>query len=236
MVFAWGLFPEAPLVVAANRDEALDRPAEPPAMRVQAGVRVLAPLDVQAQGTWLGLNEHQVFVAITNRFGGHPDPSRTSRGQLVLSALEAPSAQEAFERISEIDARAYNGFHLIMADRAGAFIVWGDGEATHRRVLAPGWHVITERSFDAAPTKREDLVRELIDAWPAEGPSDSDLQTMLQQRSADGFEGVRVLVPAMNYGTRSSTIVRLRAEQPPVFLHAHGPPDEAPFEPYSTAL
>jgi len=38
----------------------------------------------------------------------------------------------------------------------------------------------------------------------------------------------------MNYGTRSSTIVRLRDGDQPVFLHAHGPPDETAFEPYET--
>jgi len=187
VVFAVGLFPGAPLVVAANRDEALDRPAEPPRWRKHGRVRLLAPLDTRAQGTWLGLNEHQVFVAITNRFGGRPDPTRTSRGQLVLSALQSSTASQAFERMCEVDAKDYNGFHLIMADRHGAFIVWGDGEVSHREPLTAGWHVVTERSFDAAPTQREALVRRLIQAWPDGGPSDEHLQGMLSHASEDGF-------------------------------------------------
>ncbi len=55
------------LVVAANRDEFFERPAEGPALRHTAHGKVLAPRDAQAGGTWLGLNEHGLFAAITNR-------------------------------------------------------------------------------------------------------------------------------------------------------------------------
>ncbi|MEM7671683.1 MAG: NRDE family protein [Pseudomonadota bacterium] len=111
-----------PLIAAANRDEDLDRPTEPPAPRVVEGVRIFAPRDARADGTWIGLNEHGVFVAITNRFGLHPDRSRHSRGRLVLYALATSSASEAFERILGLDPKMENGFHLIMADRSQAKI------------------------------------------------------------------------------------------------------------------
>ncbi len=45
------------LVVAANRDEYLDRPAEGPALRRSGEWPVIAPLDIKAGGTWLGLNK-----------------------------------------------------------------------------------------------------------------------------------------------------------------------------------
>lgn len=227
------LWPKWPLVVAANRDEALDRPAEAPRVRVEQGVRILAPRDVRAQGTWLGMNEHEVFVAITNRFGAAPDPGRASRGDLVLSALTARSAHEAAAQLANTDPAAYNGFHLVMADRDGAFLVFSDAMALHTRTLEPGWHVITERSFDAAPTRREPMIHRVLEGWQGALPSEQELQSILTARDEDGFEGVLVSVPAHNYGTRSATLVRLPKDGPPEFAHADGPPDITPFVSYA---
>ncbi|MGH0029521.1 MAG: NRDE family protein, partial [Myxococcota bacterium] len=84
-------FEAAPLVVAANRDEYLDRPTEGPALRETArgDGRVVAPRDARAGGTWLGLNENGLFAAITNRRCESPDPDRRSRGLIVMDALSA---------------------------------------------------------------------------------------------------------------------------------------------------
>jgi uncharacterized protein with NRDE domain len=58
--------PGKPLVIAANRDEFLARPAEGPALRMRGSGPILAPLDLEAGGTWLGLNARGVFVGLTN--------------------------------------------------------------------------------------------------------------------------------------------------------------------------
>ncbi len=233
LIVASGLWPNWPLIVAANRDEDLDRPAEPPGLRTHDGVQMLAPRDVKAGGTWIGLNEYGLFVGITNRFGPRPDPTLRSRGQLVLSTLTAPSAGEAFERAQTLDPRQVNGFHLVMADIRGAYVVYNDTATLTARALEPGWHIVTERSFDAAETAREPLIRRTIEGWSKRPPADSDLQALLSIQQSNGFDGVLVDVPAHNYGTRSSTIVRLDEGGRPTFLHADGRPDRSPFQDYS---
>ncbi|MEL7372446.1 MAG: NRDE family protein [Myxococcota bacterium] len=225
---------DTPLIVAANRDEDLDRPTEPPQLRVVDGVRVFAPRDVLADGTWLGLNEHGLFVALTNRFGLRPDPARRSRGQLVLSTLTASNAHEAFERTRDLDAQKENGFHLIMADRTQAFLVRGDMHALDARPLSPGWHAITERSFSEHATARETLIHTMISAWGDRTPTDDDLKAILTQPHPNGFDGVLVEVPSFNYGTRSSTLLRMRADGTTDFLHADGRPDRAEYINYSS--
>ena len=97
-------FADAPLVVAANRDEFLERPTEGPALRDvairssdTARTRVVAPRDLRAGGSWLGLNAAGVFAAVTNRRCDAPDPARRSRGWLVMKALAEPSAERAPE-------------------------------------------------------------------------------------------------------------------------------------------
>ena len=71
--------PDAPVVVAANRDEALDRPAT--GLRHWPGEPFLAPRDERAGGTWLGLTRSGMFVGVTNRFPSEKHPERTSRSE-----------------------------------------------------------------------------------------------------------------------------------------------------------
>ena len=193
-------------------------------------MRVLAPRDLQAGGTWLGLNEHGLFVALTNRFGGPPAPDRRSRGMVVLDALGAPTADAAYAAARQLDPARENGFHLILADRTAAYWLCNDGSTLRHDRWAPGWHTVTERSFDAAPTAREPLIQsKLADLNAGNPPSDSDLRQLLSVRHDNGIDGVLVDVPTHNYGTRSSTIVRLAADGTSRFLHADGPPDRTPF-------
>src|SRR5580700_6303093 len=92
LVVAVGQFPGFPLVVAANRDERLDRLATPPRLWPGA-MPFVAPRDEVAHGTWLGINAAGLFVGITNRFGVPADPTKASRGGIVLDALSAPDAR-----------------------------------------------------------------------------------------------------------------------------------------------
>src|SRR4026209_199037 len=91
-------FADAPLVVAAKRDEFHERPTEGPALReastsssrrpgrsgrAGAGVRaarVVAPRDLRAGGSWLWVSESGLFAAITNRPRGSPGPQPRSAG------------------------------------------------------------------------------------------------------------------------------------------------------------
>src|SRR4029453_10889790 len=102
--------PGGVLQVAANRDEFLARPAAPP-MPSDDG-RWFAPRDLQAGGTWLGVNAGGVFVGVTNRTSGPRDPSRRSRGLLVLEALESRDGESLPARASAPDPAPHNGFHL----------------------------------------------------------------------------------------------------------------------------
>lgn len=236
LIVGFRLWPDLPLVVAANRDEDLDRPAAAPTARVIDDVRILAPTDLRAGGTWIGVNAFGVFVGLTNRFGLWPDASRASRGQLVISALTARSAAAAFAKLRALSPNAHNGFHLVLADRQDAFLITNDTTNLSAKSLPPGWHIVTERSFGAAATQREPLIRHAIAGQGPSIPPDQRLQEMLSMTAPDGFEGVLVNVPAHNYGTRSSTIIRLPNNEPLVFLHADGPPDVTPFRDYSALL
>ncbi len=234
LAVAVGVSAQLPLVVAANRDELLARPAIPPFLW-PGSPRVVSPRDEVALGTWLGLNEHALFVGVTNRAGAAPDPSLRSRGALVAEALRAPSAAVLHERLATVDPRAYNPFHLLYADRVSAHLTWSDGERLHRADLAPGVHVVTERSFGAADDRRGELARRRWEDLRGD-LSPAALGALLSRHDADPFAATCVHQDAVGYGTRLSLILTLGARWADTrFLWAEGRPCVTPFVP-QTAL
>ena len=205
-------------MVSGNRNELLQRPAS--TLELHGGV--LAPRDDVHGGTWLGLNQHRLFVVITNRTGAMIDPARRSRGLLVRDALSARSARELHDRLRDLNGAGYNGFHLVYADLEEAFVTWGDGVRTRQLPLPSGeLHVITERSFGAGEGQREREVRgafagreEVVHAW----------RPPMTTHAAMPLESACVHADAVGYGTRSSLQLVLRKKGPSEALWTDGHP------------
>lgn len=198
-----------PLIIAANRDESLDRPAQPPMWwSVDDGIDFFAPKDEQAGGTWIGTNRSGLFVGITNRFMAGRDPLRSSRGTLTRQALTCASAQQALKKVLSWQAQDINPFHLLIADAHDAFVVWHDEAQLHHDVLVPGIHVITEQSFGAGDSTRERFVHAQCQRMLDEQlVNDDQLRAMLAVHHDRAFADVRVSLPQYNYGTRSSMLI-----------------------------
>jgi uncharacterized protein with NRDE domain len=219
LVVAAHVLPDRPLVVVANRDEALDRASSPPFRWPQG---FFAPRDDVAGGTWLGVNDHGVFVGITNRYLGPRDASRASRGELVVRALELPSARAIHDAMRPIDPARYNGFHLVYADERDVLATFADGTTLAQVALGRGMHAVTERSFGAGDD-RPRLAR--IEAAWARG----DLEKVLTEHdNADPLAATCVHFPPMNYGTRSAMVLE-RKRGAWQMRWAEGPPCVTPF-------
>lgn len=203
---AFRTVPGQPLVVAANRDERLARPAEPPLS--WPGETFVAPRDVTAGGTWLGIGKSGLFVGVTNRFGAPNDLRRASRGSLVVDALRGPRARDVRARLEGLPPDRYNPFHLFYADPEEAFVTWCDGAAVRHEVLRPGLHVVTERSLGGDDRARTELVRA---GWEALGPTPSSegLMDLMRRHGESPLGGTCVHVPVLGYGTRSSLVLRI---------------------------
>ena len=65
ILVAWRAHPDFPLLVAANRDEFFARPTTPAGWWTDAP-DILAGRDLQAGGTWLGINRQGAFAGLTN--------------------------------------------------------------------------------------------------------------------------------------------------------------------------
>jgi uncharacterized protein with NRDE domain len=224
-----------PLVVAANRDERLGRPAEGWALRDgRNGVRHAAPRDAQAGGTWIGVSSAGVFAGLTNfhaPLDWYPDPERRSRGEIVSLALAASSAAHARAALAGAPAGRWNPFHLLVADARSAFLWWYDGQRSALRDLAPGLHVVTERSPDGS-CPRGELVRA---RWPVD-PALPKLREVLTVH-APPPERATCIHADPAYGSRSSAVLRLApALSASELFAADGRPCAAPLEDRSDLL
>ena len=235
------------LVLAANRDEYLDRPAEGPAIRVLEKGAVLAPLDLKAGGTWIGMNPSGVLCALTNLSGGENDPSRLSRGKIVTDCLSQTRAADAAETLRRLGQDEYNAFNCFVCDRDSAFVAVYRGLA-RVEALEEGVHVIGNADALSSPVPKVERLEKQVRALVA-GP-DEDLLGRLgdvcREHGAAKNELDETCVHlADTYGTRSSMLIELGDEFGQVvpdavsgsrFFYSDGPPCAAPYENLSPLL
>lgn len=205
--------PRVHLVVAANRDEYLDRPTRGLELDRIGGRGVLAPRDLRAGGTWLGLNDLGVFAALTNRPNPSPEASRPSRGLLVTAALAQASARGAAELLAALPDRAYNPFNLFVADGEQAFVAVYEGSARVTE-LAPGAHLIGNADPNDRSVPKVDRLLQAAERVAAGAPEDwlDGLADVCRSHAGD-TPLAAACVHQGGYGTRSSLLLRLEAER-----------------------
>jgi uncharacterized protein with NRDE domain len=232
--------PEFPVVVAANRDEFFKRPAAPPALFVPADGRpaFVSPQDLEAGGTWMGLNSLGLFVGLTNRPMAVRDPAVRSRGLLVIDALRRDSATAAEEHVRGSRER-YAPFNLLAADGRETWAVrQREGEPLETRRLDPGIHVVCNRDPDDPSSGKVRRIEAML--------AELDLSAGLERLVA-GLVGVlgahpepsnsleNPCVHSSEYGTRSSTVLAVGARQR-CWQYAGGAPCETKYRDYSRLL
>lgn len=218
IVLAWQSHPDFPLVVAANRDEFLARPAMP-AHWWNDAPDLLAGRDLEAGGTWMGLSRSGRFAALTNY--RDPEQRRTgvpSRGLLVRRALEAPT--DAIATLTEfaLDSSGYAGFNLLVSD--GRQLCVHESTTGSVRALAPGIYGMSNHLLDSPWPKLERARTALTAALPTLPDPSAFLELLRDTTAAPdhhlpqtgvSLEWERWLAPAFirapGYGTRCSSLV-----------------------------
>ena len=135
--------PEWPVIIAANRDEFLDRPATDPAV-LNESPHVVGGKDLRAGGTWLGINEYGLVAGLLNRRPAEEaNPDARSRGMLCLDALRRSNAAEAAKFAGAERGGDYNPFNLLMASREAAYVAYNRGSHIEVVNLTPGLHLLS---------------------------------------------------------------------------------------------
>ena len=217
--------PDLALVVAANRDELLARPAAPPAL-LAAAPRIVGGRDLEAGGTWLGISERGMVAGILNRrTATPPSAGKRSRGELPLRMLAAPTAAAAAGVLRALAPDDYNAFNLLVADRDHAWVAQNRDGGIQLQPLDPGLHLCTNLDVNDPTCPRIARSHRLFAAVGDDYGAHRDrhrLRTALASLLADHATALDPRLPdeieslcvhAGPYGTRCSSLL---------FLDAHG--------------
>jgi hypothetical protein len=231
-----------PLLIAANRDEMIGRPARPPGRHWPDRADVVAGLDELAGGSWLGVNDSGVAAAILNRHGTlGPAEGRRSRGELVLEALDHADAAAAAEALAALEPRAYRPFNMIVADNRDAFwLRHADPTGVLPLDVLPvpeGLSMIEAGDLDDPASRRIATFRPRF-AAAAPDPESGNwaaweaLLDAAPTDPADPRSGMNFETPS-GFATVSSSLIALPApgiaEGRPVFRHAGRRPAATPW-------
>lgn len=226
IVFAWKVIPGTPLIVAANRDEFYDRPT------VAANwwddyPQVYAGRDLQGGGTWIGITRDGRFAALTNiRAPSDKQDDAPSRGALVANYLIGRTSAQQY--VAEITSQAhrFNGFNLLIGD--GRELIWfsngKEGDVRNGKPLAPGIYGLSNDALDSPWPKVVRTKAQFASLLCQGAPQEAFFEMLTDTTRASDCRlpktGVSVemerllsavMIESPSYGTRTSTVVQLDA-------------------------
>lgn len=217
VAFAWQVHPRYHLILAANRDEFHNRPAQ--AMHWWPDrPALLAGRDLEAGGTWLGISRSGRFAAVTNyREDLQRHHRGRSRGELVTNFVAGTEPPVTY--CSAIDPVDFAGFSLLAM--SGDELAYMSNRGDEPRRLSPDiyglsnasldtpWHkVVRSKAALAAVLQREDAVEPLFRMLRDAEPAADDYAGMgLAPELARAVSAPFISTP--DYGTRCSTVVTI---------------------------
>jgi hypothetical protein len=206
-----------PLLLAANRDERLDRAWDPLAAHWPDAPGLIGGRDRTGGGTWMALRRG-VVAAVLNRPGSlGPAPGKRSRGELPLIALGAASAEAAAARITALDAGEWRPFNLVVGDARQAVFLRGLGLGQAEAVALPeGITMVTahDPNDTASPRIARHLPRFRAASPPSPGQDDwRAWEELISDRrfGEEGIAGALNVPPVEGFGTICSSLVALGA-------------------------
>ena len=237
----------APIVIAANRDELYARPTRPPE-RLRSGPHpIVGGVDVLSGGTWLAIRSDGRFAAVTNqRVLAAPAVGLRSRGLAVLELAAAPDP-DAY--VAAIDPAVYASMNLVWRGNRGVTVAYvrNDPRMVEVEDLPRGVHVLCNDRLDAPGFPRGTRVRTSIETLLDQGATWPALAAQLARTLGDHTRSSLVDTPpsqlapplaraltaacihSEHYGTRSATIAAFARDRVIDYLHADGPPCVTPF-------
>jgi uncharacterized protein with NRDE domain len=244
IIFAFQHHEKYPLIVCSNRDEFYNRPTLA-AQPWPENPQIFAGQDLQAGGTWLGLNLNGRFAAITNyRSNSTPPPTAISRGTLCSDFLN--SSMEARDYLARIDnnRERYAGFNLLVG--SSKELLYYSSSQSKVVTIKPGVHGLSNgflneewpklKSGKIAMTKllkhstdQQRLFEILQDRRQADNPHlpDTGINKNLERLLSSRF------IKSPEYGTRNSTVLMINKKHEAQWLEQNfdnnGPIAEATY-------
>ena len=220
--------PIYPLLICANRDEF-------PTMSAHfwpESPELLAGKDLEAGGSWLGINKQGYFAAVTNiRTGNKPSIDKKSRGELVTLALQedSPINEDWLSHRCE----QYNPFNLIYGSAVNLYCF--NSVNREHRPLVDGFHAISNGSIDDIWPKMATGEKQLKAVVKSTNIIEPDtLFNILGDQSRPNYQQLpksgisdqwelllsSIFICSAEYGTRSSSLIMKKSDDATAFIEA----------------
>lgn len=220
IILAYQVHPVYKLIVAANRDEFLQRPTAS-AHYWEDNPNILAGRDLEKMGTWMGVTTGGRFSALTN----YRDPKEVtegtqSRGELVADALNFKGNLKDYMQDLAGKKDLYPGYNIVAGDRTDLYYYSNRGQELQK--LEPGIYGVSNHLLNTEWPKvqkgkegmskiiqgePEDMAEKLLELLQNADQAPDELLP----NTGVSFEWERRLSPlfikSVNYGTRSSTVL-----------------------------
>ena len=239
IVFAEKVHPKYKLVLAANRDEFYARPTRKAQYWTKEGYsKLLAGKDLEAGGTWMGINKSGKWGALTN----YRDPSiikenPPSRGELVLNFLKHSEAPKSHLAKIQATANAYNGFNLLLGSAEGIYHYSNVTDSITK--LNSGIHGVSNALLDTSWPKLDQAKTDLKAAIQQDAIDVEELFTLLKSDLKPPEEQLpdtgipkeweravsSVFIKTDTYGTRCSTVLMIDNENKATFTERRYNPE-----------
>ena len=228
------VFSDAPIFLMLNRDESVRRPSTPPRIvREDDGADWIGGRDKIAGGTWLGVNQFGLVVAVTNRRDRPTPQAPRSRGLLCRDLLTCATYSAAVTILDRLrEESEYAGFNLLLASRDGTFVL-EHGSTTRRRQLDSGLHVLSNTGLNDAADVRASRARREFEAL---ADDNATLQTLIASGKTISGLTATDSQPGLchcggSFGTVSASVIAVTANPADAeYWHAAGPPCRTAFE------
>jgi len=216
-----------------NRDESRSRlPGRPPAPWTVNGLQVVAPSDGNHGGTWIGVNEAGLTVAVANRYQVTRPPlpaDRISRGLLVMELLGQSSLGDLERALSDRQLEPYEPFTIVGLEHGAPAHLWGwDGYALAAwRQEEPGLLLASSAADqEAAASARRNTFAQAA----AAGPLDPKALAAIHASHRPARGPLSVCMHREDASTVSFTMVTAVPGRISL-AHANGPPCITPLAP-----
>lgn len=216
--------PDYPLIIAANRDEFFNRETKE-SFLWQGQQGIVAGKDLQAGGTWMGVNQNGYIAALTNiRAPTTVNVNATTRGELVSHYLQSPSRSYAQKLTNS--RHNYNGYNLLFG-KWNDLVVYNN-HLDKSQALTTGFYGLSNASLNSPWPKINKGVSQLAEYCQQDQAIKPEVlfNLLLDTQQAPDQDlpitGVpldwerrlsSIFILGEEYGTRSSTVITVNNDQ-----------------------
>jgi uncharacterized protein with NRDE domain len=223
--------PNYKLILAANRDEAYNRPTAP-ASFWKDYPNILAGRDLEQMGTWLGVSKSGRVAGLTNyRDPAHMKPGKHSRGEIVTNYLAGGETADSFLQTLSSRKANYVGFNVLLGSPDELFYYNNINDTVTK--LEPGTHGLSNH-FLNTPWPKVETGKQRLQSYvkdtdyvdpnalfsiladteeaPEESLPDTGIGLTLEKKLSSLF------INLPEYGTRCSTVLTIDRHDNVLFM------------------